>query len=177
MPGPLPNILQDGVRHGVTGIRLEGNERLVTVLHAISTAVVALIVLGVVNRRTPVLHQRLMTTAFVLDLALVLYIETTRHAVERVVGPAGPLVWFHAAVSTAVLGLYVAQLRLGRQLLAGRSASRRVHVALGLTFLLCRGLNYATAFLVSAPAQPMSAYAATPTSIPAELAAPATSQE
>lgn len=177
MPRPLPNILQDGVRCGVSGVRREGNERLVTVLHAISTAVVALIVLGVVNRRTPVLHQRLMTTAFVLDLALVLYIETTRHAVERVVGPAGPLVWFHAAVSTAVLGLYVAQLRLGRQLLAGRTASRRVHVALGLTFLLCRGLNYATAFLVSAPAPAVTAYAAAPTSVPAGLVPPAITEE
>lgn len=121
-----------------------------TVLHAISTAVVGLIVLGVLNRRSRALHQRLMTTAFILDLVLVLYIETTRHAVERVAGSAGPLVWFHAAVSTAVLGLYIAQLRLGRQLLAGRTASRRVHLALGLTFLLCRGLNYGTAFLVSA---------------------------
>lgn len=178
LPRPLPNILQDASGAGVPACVLERNERLVTVLHAISTAVVVLIVLGVVNRRTPMLHQRLMTTAFLLDLALVLYIETTRHAVERVVGPAGPLVWFHAAVSTAVLGLYVAQLRLGRQLLAGRTASRRVHVALGLTFLLCRGLNYATAFLVSAPVPAVTAaYAAAPTSIPAALVAPVTSEE
>lgn len=120
-----------------------------TTLNALSTIVVGLIAAGVATRRRPELHVRFMTGAFALDLALVLYIEATRHAVERVVGPAGPLVWFHAGVSTLVLALYLAQLRLGRRLLVGHRASRRVHLALGLTFILCRGLNYVTAFVVT----------------------------
>ena len=42
----------------------------------------------------------------------------------------------------------------GRRLLAGRPASRQVHIALGLTFVVMRGLNFATAFAVTAPAVP-----------------------
>ncbi|MEZ5291497.1 MAG: hypothetical protein R2745_10460 [Vicinamibacterales bacterium] len=120
-----------------------------TVLHAISTLVLALIGAGVATRRHPSIHIRFMGAAFAIDLALALWIELSRHAVERVAGPAGPLVWFHAGVSTLVLALYVAQLRLGRRLLAGQSASRRVHIAIGLTFCLCRGLNYVTAFAIT----------------------------
>lgn len=123
-------------------------------LHVLSTIVVLLVIAGVLNRRNTPLHIRLMSTAFAVDLGLVLYIEGTRHAVGTVVSTPHPLVWFHAGVSTLVLALYVAQITLGRRLLAGRASSRRVHVALGLAFLLCRGLNYATAFLVSTSVRP-----------------------
>lgn len=123
-------------------------------LHLISSAVLLLIAIGFRYRRDPAVHVRFMTAAFAIDLALVLYIEGTRHAVETVVGGPRPLVWFHAAISLGVLALYVTQLSLGRRLLAGRPASRRVHIALGLTFLVMRGLNYATAFVVSGAGAP-----------------------
>jgi hypothetical protein len=138
-------------------------------LHVLSTLVVLLVVAGVLQRRHTARHMRLMTAAFAADVALVLYIEGTRHAVATVVTTPRPLVWFHAGISTLVLALYVAQLSLGRRLLNGRSTSRRVHIALGLTFLVCRGLNYATAFLVSAPVSPATAVqaAASPVAPPA----------
>lgn len=123
-------------------------------LHLLSTLVVLLVTAGVLSRGNTARHMRLMCAAFAVDLALVLYIEGTRHAVERVVSTPRPLVWFHAAISVAVLLLYVAQITLGRRMLAGRVSTRRTHVVLGLTFLLCRGLNYATAFMVSTPAAP-----------------------
>ena len=132
-------------------------------LHILSTLVVALIAGGVLTRATPAVHMRFMTAAFAIDLALVLYIEATRHAVARVVGPAGALLWFHAAVSTSVLLLYGAQLTLGRRMLAGRTSAKGVHAALGLTFCLFRLTNYATAFMVSASlAAPLPAQAAAP---------------
>ncbi|MFA5907762.1 MAG: hypothetical protein WC815_03195 [Vicinamibacterales bacterium] len=121
-------------------------------LHALSTLVVMIVFAGVMARKRPAIHLPLMVMAFVIDLSLVLYIEVTRHAVERVVGPAGPLIWFHASISTLVLLAYLGQITLGRRMLAGRATSRRAHIALGLTFCVLRGTNYVTAFMVSSAA-------------------------
>jgi hypothetical protein len=140
-------------------------------LHLVSSLVVLLVIAGVMTRRHTALHMRFMTAAFLTDLALVLYIEGTRQAVETVVGQTSPLVWFHAGVSTLVLVLYVAQITLGRRMLAGRPSPPRLHMVLGLTFCLCRGLNYATAFVVSghvaAPALIQAAVPPASPSVPA----------
>jgi hypothetical protein len=89
-----------------------------------------------------------MAAAFVCDLLLVLYIEASRHAVETVVGRGTSLIWFHATVSTLVLVAYVAQIALGRRMLAGVHTSRRVHALLGIAFVTLRSLNYVTSFIV-----------------------------
>lgn len=118
-------------------------------LHLLSSCVAALIVAGLWARRArPSWHIRFMTAAFVCDVLLVVYIEATRHAVETVAGSTTPLVWFHAAVSLLVLASYVAQISLGRRVLAGVPASRRLHMALGMTFVTLRSLNYVTSFLM-----------------------------
>ena len=121
-------------------------------LHALSTLVLVLIAGGVMSRRHPERHVPLMTAAFVLDVVLVFYIEATRHAVEKAVGPAAPIVWIHALASTAVLGLYAAQIVMGRRLQAGRASSRRAHIVVGLSFVLLRGFSYVTSYMVVAPA-------------------------
>jgi hypothetical protein len=118
-------------------------------LHALSSIVFALILGGVWSRkRWPAVHVRLMTAAFVCDLLLVVYIEVSRHAVETVVGRGTSLIWFHATVSTLVLVAYVVQIVLGRRMLAGIHASRRVHALLGIAFVTLRSLNYVTSFIV-----------------------------
>ena len=134
-------------------------------LHFASTLVLVLIGLGLYYRRQPGVHLRLMTSAFLIDLFLVIYIETTRGAVEAVVTRGKGLVWFHAGVSVAVLMLYVAQLTLGWQMLAkrqpalavagtappvvpGGSPHRVLHRNLGITFCVLRLLNYVTAFML-----------------------------
>jgi uncharacterized membrane protein YozB (DUF420 family) len=50
-------------------------------LHVISSIVLVILAIGVWFRRCPEVHMKFMTCAFVLDIALVLYIEMTRHAV------------------------------------------------------------------------------------------------
>ena len=118
-------------------------------LHILSSIVLGFIVAGLWARRhRPDLHVRLMTAAFVCDVLLVLYIEGTRHAVEKVAGGGTSLIWFHATISVLVLVAYVAQIALGRQLLAGIRASRRVHILLGITFVSLRLVNYVTSFMV-----------------------------
>ena len=118
-------------------------------LHLLSSIVVLLIGAGLwLRHRRPDLHLRLMTAAFVCDLLLVVYIEATRHAVEKVVGQGTSLIWFHATVSTLVIAAYIAQIALGRRMLAGVSAPRRVHMVLGITFAMLRSLNYITSYMV-----------------------------
>lgn len=119
-----------------------------TALHVASTLVVALVVLGLVNRRRPLVHRALMVTAFVIDLSLVVYIEATRHAVETVATGVHPLLWVHAAISVAVLVCYALMLGLGRRLIAGAFELRLTHRNLGIAFCVLRGLNYVTSFYV-----------------------------
>ena len=119
-------------------------------LHLISTLVLLLIAFGVHYRRRPRIHLRFMLAAFAVDLGLVLYIEVTRHAVERVAGQTmGLLLGCHVAVSVAVLCAYVLQIQLGRRILHGFTASRSLHVRLGLTFCTLRLLNYVTSFMIT----------------------------
>jgi len=135
-------------------------------LHVVSTIVLVILAVGIYCRRRRELHIKLMASAFVIDLALVLYIELSRHAVESVVSGSRAIVWTHASISLTVLVLYVVQLVLGSQLLraqpalAGAAAAskafavssawhtRTLHRNLGIAFVIFRLLNYLTAFLV-----------------------------
>jgi len=133
-------------------------------LHLASTMVLVLIAVGLYYRHQPNMHWKFMTSAFVTDVVLVLYIELTRHAVETVTTQVKPLVWFHALVSTSVLVLYVAMIVLGRKLLAAPATAlasnvgpidaghsqqtRNLHRNLGMAFCVVRLLNYVTAFMI-----------------------------
>jgi uncharacterized membrane protein YozB (DUF420 family) len=118
-------------------------------LHVLSTVVLVIVAVAFwLRKRRNAIHIRLMISAFLIDLFLVLYIEITRQAVQKVVASTRPLIWFHAGVSVAVLVCYVAMIQLGRGLLAGHPNARKWHRMLGLTFVVMRGLNYVTSYLV-----------------------------
>jgi uncharacterized membrane protein YozB (DUF420 family) len=120
------------------------------VLHLVSTLVLCVIAAGLwFRRRNHHMHLRLMLAAFAMDVVLVLYIEITRQAVEKVVTHVGPLLWFHASVSIAVLACYVAMILLGRPMLSGKFETRKLHFAVAIAFVVLRGLNYVTSFLVT----------------------------
>lgn len=118
-------------------------------LHGISTLVLVLVSLGLWFRsRRRAMHLGCMIAAFVVDLVLLVYIEFTRHAVEKVVAHVQPLIWFHAGVSLVVLVCYAAMVALGLQLVKGRTELRHLHRSLGIAFIVFRSLNYITSFLV-----------------------------
>ena len=118
----------------------------------LSTLVLVVIALGVWFRERPTLHIPLMSTAFAMDLGLLLYIEFTRHAVEKLgetmqsPTPDG-LLYFHVVVSGLTLVLYLAQIVTGMQLYKG-TANRLLHRSGALLFITCRLLNYITSFFV-----------------------------
>lgn len=124
----------------------------------ISTIVLVLIAFGLIFRRQNKVHIACMVLAFVIDLALVLYIEITRHAIESVgvqmtqqtatQSMPSALLGFHVAVSVLTLVLYVAQFRVGYKLLKGHQVTRAFHRRLGYAFVVCRLANYITSFFV-----------------------------
>ena len=117
-------------------------------LHIASSMVLIIVACGLYFRSNAKLHIRLMTCAFLTDLALVLYIEFSRHAVEKVATGVRPFVYFHALISLSVLVTYVVMIVLGRRVLSGRRASRSVHRNMGMTFVVLRLLNYVTALML-----------------------------
>ncbi|MGE0441597.1 MAG: hypothetical protein AB7L66_18285 [Gemmatimonadales bacterium] len=128
-------------------------------LHAASTVVLLLVTAGLMFRRRRGVHYALMVSAFALDLMIVVWIEATRGAVERVVARPNPaLLYFHVAVSLAVIGLYAGQLRLGFRALRGAPMRVALHRRLGTAFVLFRLANYATSYLVT-PASDKDHYA------------------
>jgi hypothetical protein len=121
-----------------------------SVLHILSTLVLVIVAVGFwLRKRKNAIHIRLMISAFLIDLGLVLYIEFSRKAVQKVVASTSALLWFHAVVSVLVLLCYGIMIQLGRGVLAGHPRARDWHRLLGITFLLLRGLNYVTSYLVT----------------------------
>lgn len=118
-------------------------------LHVFSTCVLLLVALGLFFRkRSRTWHLRLMTAAFLTDLSLVIWIESTRHAVEKVATGTRVILWIHALISLGVLACYVTMILLGRGILRGKSDNRTLHRNVGLCFITLRLLNYFTAFAV-----------------------------
>jgi uncharacterized membrane protein YozB (DUF420 family) len=117
-------------------------------LHWESFGVVLLIGTGLWYRHNRAVHPKLMASAFAVDFLLVLYIEITRHAVEKALNPPGPMVIFHAAVSVAVLATYVVMGTLGLKLLKGQEKVRNLHRYFGILFCALRGTNFITSFML-----------------------------
>ncbi|MBI4717261.1 MAG: hypothetical protein HY763_05615 [Planctomycetes bacterium] len=119
-----------------------------TPLKLISVLVCIALVVGYTLRRRPRVHIPLMLTAFVVDLALVLYLEITRDAIGIARQHLGPLMIVHIAISVAVLALYVGQIATGLRKVRGRPSAW--HGRAGLVLLVARLANLVTSFLVTA---------------------------
>jgi uncharacterized membrane protein YozB (DUF420 family) len=113
-------------------------------------ATLALLLIGaaIFFRRNRRLHVPMIAAAFAIDLALVLYVELSKHAVGSVLHHGGTLLWFHAIVSAIMFILYLVQMRLGLRLLRGNHLTRRAHRRIGVAFVALRLVNYITSFMV-----------------------------
>ncbi len=118
-----------------------------TWLKWLSILAFTLLVIGFTQRRRKAVHIPLMLTAFVLDVAIVLYIEITRDAIAAAKAKMGPLMIVHICISVAVLLLYGVQIVTGIQKARGRR--NRWHGFSGTSLLLLRFGNLVTSFMVS----------------------------
>ena len=120
---------------------------MLTTVELISCGIFVLLVIGVLNRGRKRVHIPLMASAFVADMAMLLYIEFTRQAIERASTQMTPLMGVHVLLSVIVIGLYVGQIVTGIKKARGRS--RPWHGKGGVGFLLCRFGNLITSFMVT----------------------------
>ena len=74
----------------------------------VSFAGLLLIVVGLALRRDRKKHPPIMVLAFVLDVALVLYLELTRGAIDRASQLASQLLTVHVGFAVATLVLNIA---------------------------------------------------------------------
>lgn len=117
-------------------------------LKLLSFVVCLIILAGLYYRRNRRLHARLMMSAFIIDMALVLYIELTRKAVETAIGPMHPFVAFHVIVSVVVVVLYLVQIYLGFKMMRKPACSPKLHGRIGMVFVVLRLANFVTSLFV-----------------------------
>lgn len=122
-------------------------------LYYISTFVLFLIFMGWKFRHRAKLHMSIMAVAFLIDLVLLLYIETSRHAIAHVsnsvlTAQSDTLLYFHVTVSTLTLVLYIVQISSGIKLFKGWAPGRKFHQRAAMVFVTLRLLNYATSFFI-----------------------------
>ncbi len=117
-------------------------------LKLLSVFVCVLLVVGVLKRRKPRVHIPLMVSAFLIDLAMVVYLEVRRGVVESIPGREMTfLLIFHIFLSTVVLILYGVQIFTG--LKNARGNRRPWHRKAAVAFLITRFGNLVTSFLIT----------------------------
>lgn len=116
-------------------------------LKILSGVVCLIILVGLAYRRRKKMHAGLMMTAFVIDVAMVLYIELTRQAIATAIHPPHPFVRLHVTISITVMILYVFQIVTGMR--RYKTGSRRDGHRLGaVLFVIFRLGNFVTSLWV-----------------------------
>jgi hypothetical protein len=118
-----------------------------TPLKIISIIAFLIMLVGFLCRRRRKIHIPSMIAAFALDMALVAYIELTRHAIEQATSSPGPLMTVHIIISVLVVLLYFWQICTGIGKVRGRRHPSHGHT--GLSLLILRFLNLVTSFMVT----------------------------
>jgi uncharacterized membrane protein YozB (DUF420 family) len=112
---------------------------------------VLLLAFGIIKAKVRKIHVPVMITAFILDVGLVLWIELSRQAVERVAAETNnTFLLFHAAISLLVIVLYILLLITGSKFI--KHGERNIylwHKRLAVLFIVLRLTNYVTSFFVA----------------------------
>ncbi len=116
-------------------------------LKILSITACALLVTGYLNRKRRGIHIPLVVSAFVIDMAIVLYIEISRGALEAAQAKMGPLMIVHITLSVITILLYFGQIVTGIRKLRGKPSAW--HGVGGRLLLLFRFGNLVTSFLVT----------------------------
>lgn len=121
------------------------------VLHIISTFSFILLIIGILYRKTPKIHIPLMVVAFLIDMALVLYIELNRSVMKQIIheSPFSSLILnVHILFSVILLILFCLQIFIGIKTVYRREKYRYWHKYIGWSLLGFRVGNYVTSFLI-----------------------------
>lgn len=117
-----------------------------------SFCILMIMIVGIYWRRIRTRHIKLMATAMIWDVLLILQIELSRSAIlkasKALTNPMALNIHVSIAVTTVVL--YGIMIYTGRRLLRGDPV-RKQHRILGYTTFCMRVLTFATSFLAVVP--------------------------
>jgi len=113
-----------------------------------SFCIVLLMLLGIVVRRNRNLHVKIMSSAIIWDIILILQIELSRSAILKATkAVSNPMILnIHVAMAVSTVILYGFMVYTGRAMLSGRTEIRHKHKILGYSTLLMRILTFITSF-------------------------------
>jgi len=117
-----------------------------------SLLVLLLLIVGVIYRKNRKRHIKVMVSAIVWDLLLVLQIEFNRGVLTKAAGVSSNALALNIHVTIAFLTIlsYIAVAYSGTRILKGMEGWRLRHRFLGLTALTLRILTFATSFMAAA---------------------------
>jgi uncharacterized membrane protein YozB (DUF420 family) len=112
-----------------------------------SLFVLILIGFGLYYRKERPKHIIFMSSAFLIDIAIVAYIEFTREAINTTLHPPHAFIIFHVIISVLVIVLYLHQIISGIKILKNK-ISKTWHRNVGISFVVLRLLNFVTSLFV-----------------------------
>jgi hypothetical protein len=118
-----------------------------------SLCIVILMGIGIYFRRYQTRHVKIMSTAMIWDVLLILQIELSRSAILKASKAASNTMALNIHVSIAILTVvfYVFMIKTGRQMLQGNYKIRPRHKWLGWTTFSLRILTFITSFWAVVP--------------------------
>lgn len=118
-----------------------------------SLCIVLLMLAGIVARKRRQLHVKIMSSAMIWDIILILQIELSRSAILKASkAVTNPLILnIHVSFAVSTVILYGFMVYSGRKMLAGDVSIRPKHRILGYSTFLMRILTFITSFWAVAP--------------------------
>lgn len=105
----------------------------------------------IIKKKNRPLHTKLMGTAILWDILLVLQIELSRGAVAKAMdAPTNPLILnIHVAMAITCVLLYFVMIYSGRKILKGDRSTLKLHRYSGALALTLRTLVFFTSFMAA----------------------------
>mgnify|MGYP006189615613 CR=1 FL=1 len=118
-----------------------------------SLCIVLLMIIGIYFRRRRSLHIKIMSTAMIWDVILILQIELSRSAIVKASNALGNAMALniHVTIAVSTVLLYGLMVYTGRALMNGKNEFRKRHKILGYTTFCMRVLTFVTSFWAVAP--------------------------
>lgn len=118
-----------------------------------SLCIVLLMLAGIVARKRRQLHVKIMSSAMLWDIILILQVELSRSAILKASkAVTNPLILnIHVSFAVSTVILYGFMVYSGRKMLAGDVSIRPKHRILGYSTFLMRILTFITSFWAVAP--------------------------
>lgn len=111
--------------------------------------ILALMIFGITQAKKRSLHVKIMSTAMIWDIILILQIELSRSAILKASkAMSNPMLLnIHVSIAVTTVVFYVFMVLTGRKVLAGQNQLMKRHRMLGYTTTVLRALTFATSFL------------------------------